>query len=328
MKKLLAFLMTAGMLFVSISPAYADMAHVASAKENSYTIKFQVKEDEVIPLETTEKHPGERLVSLDNGVEIGIRKRVEASSTTTIVDLRETSSLNDAQKLSLADRVLRECGYGEEELQIISNEDRLKMIEGEELAVVAAYATDEGETSNSVNTWRSTLSYTRVTWNQYYFSNVCVGFGANFAWVPSIAVQGFALDPDTFLLAYAYDYSTDGVNYNKKASGFYDQFDPGFDSSSENSGGTCFAYTVEFPHTYIDITDSTVKISCTGYNSNVIVPGTEPGSTGGSFNIFGNAALVNGNALNITVSYPWGVSASSGNYIINCKTTLMATLYR
>lgn len=317
---------------IAISLLLLPASALAPKAENAltYTEFLYVTNSEVLPLSTDSIKD---YTTGSSGITVALPVSIESNGNTTTmtVDLTDTQKLvNRDQKLEVADYILALAGFSDEEIDWLSSDSKIELTTGLEFAAMRASAKETDSDSAEYSNWSSTLTYTRKSVDRYYFTNLGKGIGKSFKWGQSIAVQGFAMEEDTFKLEYDYELIDINGNHVKDVSDSYDENDPGFESITSSSSGTgvSYVFNIDTGH-YLTKEGGTYMMSCYGTVSNVNEPGSGSGSTGGAFNVYGNLVLITGPMPSISVTYPWGISVSGvGSEGISCKTSLTAVLYR
>lgn len=330
-KTLLSYILLSAFVFSLVTPAFAMVTqeeNVGLTFVENYNTVLYVTESYALLLD---EH-SQQVYNTDLGgisITLPVTVRDADGLTQTTIDLTNISCLkNDRQRLMAAEKILDLAGFSSEIIAFLEPEQKIDMTTGLEFGVMRATAKAEDKVSNSYANWSSTLSYTRKSVNRYLFTNTANNTGAPYTWAPSIAVQGFSMEENTFRFRYEYDTQDayTGAILNHKQGTLYNYSD-GFESITSASSGTGVAFTFTYEPRGISTKNEIFTMSCYGTNSNVNPPTAS--ELGGAFYIYGNVVLVTGPNPEISVSFPWGISVSGvASEGISCRTTLTAVLYK
>ncbi len=292
---------------------------------------------------TPPPQPEVRTVALtaESGVKIPVQAETawtEDGSTVTTLTAPEFAALTTAERLALTDDLLTEAGYLSEDLARLEDTQKLAMASTDQLTVKTAYyevpasgeavpvseadaltaTADGGNTSSSTSWMRVTLSYSRVSEERYLVTLLCKFLTApsrSLTDFTSICVQGCAADFETARFRYGYDSVLDGKEEHVAVT--YDNGSNEFEAIGGSGAGVGFRIPLISDETS-GVTQKNIFActSCYFGNSNV--------DAGGNFNIYGaySHQTVSGS---LSVSFPWGISASVTSRYVPCKVTLMAT---
>lgn len=256
--------------------------------------------------------------------------RIKADTGEQIrIDLTDAARIKGSkQKLAMANQILAVAGFSADFINHISEDKKIEMTTGQEFGVTRAGVKSYDTVTQTHNSWKSTLTYTRISMTRYFFTNTAEDISAPFKWGMSIAVQGFAMENTTFKLTYRYSLTGDSGIIRNVSDSFTSE-DNGFDAIADAGSGTGVSFQLKYSPLGITTTNEWFYMSCYGTNSNVNLPGPAIGDIGGAFNVYGNVILISGPLPVISISYPWGISVSgTGSSGVPCKTTLTAALYR
>ncbi len=332
MKKLMSFLFALLMCLPQFPTAFANTTPSSTTSTTSYTKYISFSNDSLY--EISSAAPSFSRTSSEKVIALPVSVTESNDETRITVDLSDASTLNSTSKrIRLSEYVMELSGYSPEVIANTPAIDKLDLIDGSEVATIKATAQASDSDQNSYGSWTSTLSYTRQTADRYMFTLVASDFGASFDWTNSICVQGFAVENNSASLYYYYvpidengniiDYVYDTYYYSNVSDRQY--FIPITDASG--TGMICH-FSIE-PYPIVNAPDTYFRLKFYASNSNVNPPGSSPGSTGGSFNIYGNTCLFGGITFSdLSVSFPWGIGTNISQYHIECHTSLTATVYR
>lgn len=320
-KKILSLLLALAMCLSLSVPAWA-------AGPTSLTYYYEITEEGT--REVSNLSAAALTLSGKNIVAIPVSKSLVDGKVATTLNLSSVKSPNTT--LLMADELLSLAGFSESEIDGMSAFEKEGIIGGQELTTIRAVAKPSDSVTTQKNSWFSTLSYTRHSMTRYYFTVTGEGMGPNFKWANLLCVQGFALDYNTASF-HSYYWVTDSAGNRIRLVSDVLRYSSNNDPFEMPSGATLGSgIGISFDMndvSFIERSSSFFRLATYADNSNVNLPGETAGSVGGSFVVYGNTSLIPGISLQVSFSYPWGISVSGiGSDPIPCKNTLTACLYR
>ncbi len=314
-----------------ICSAMGVMAFAAESDISERTLLLEVREDDVVVADTGVIASLARALSATkNTVSFSITESNNDLSTMSVVDISAMDRFtNENQKVKAADLLFAEVGFTDEEIQLIADEQKLKTLDGMEWGITRSSGQSYDSDLESYSTWSSSLSYTRQTMTNYLFVNFSFDMLPVDKWAQTICVDGFSLDYDTAILDYQCIPIVNGVE-QWPIRGVYTPADTSnddfhFEYKTENGAAGC-AFTYQFdPFAFSDADAVYYHMEIEGDVSNEISGNSQHG---GSFNVYGNLARFHRHSLDISLSFPLGISVAQGDWILSeCRTFLHGIIY-
>lgn len=331
MKKLTSLVLAAAMALSLMVPAMAASSNTGNDRIDYYGITASGAQK----IEPTKNlfgmYTNQLKEQYDIIIEVPVSETQQTGQDVTTVDLsslQTASNLSMHAKRDLVDSIMQTLGYPELAINEMEDDTKLEIIDGEEVTSVVATRTISdpawGTTSNTKNSIKSVLSYTRRTKGELYIINnaTLTGNSSGLNWRQSIAAQGCAMESGTSEVEYSYKKvnSSTGASQTIKNTYTETSTDGNYEPIVGAAGtGICYSYKMPASTNAVYYQDVMYTESVTTRVSNV--------NDGGSFNIYGNMALLMV-SLNFAVSYPWSISVDLGEtQVIHCRTQL-TTLYQ
>lgn len=265
----------------------------------------------------------------DNIIEVPVSELMQNGKNITIVDLHSvqaSKNLSAKARSDMADSIMQTLGYSDLAIKEISEDKKLAIIDGEEVAGVVEkrIVSDPswGTTSTSRDTLKSVLTYTRRKKGELYIINNATWSGrtSGLEYRQSIAVQGFTMESRTSELEYSYTrVSANGTTKNFSGSYTETSQDGSYMPITDVSGtGVCYTYVNPASNADYRYERMMRTLSVTALVNNV--------NDGGAFNIYGNVALIT-MLTTPSISFPFGVSLSLGDSSVKHCQTQLTTKY-